>query len=158
MSGGPLPDVGPLGTWYANIVALPYPGRSLVLFTAADTMLSVVAPGRSLRTTVPVFRRRVPILLLRLGLPGVWIQARVDDLADVHVARAGAQTIDRRVLGTMSDATYQVRAEAEAVGTFDRLDLDRVEDRLAEVPLGALRSERSSHGFPADAVAELAGV
>ena len=164
LSDGPVPEVGPLGTWYANTVALPYPGRSLVLFTAADTMLSVVASGRSLRTTLPVFRRRVPVLLLRLGLPGGWIQARADDLADVHVARAGARTIDRTVLGTMTDASYQVWAEAQAAGiadaafAFEGLDLDRVEDRLAEVPLGALRSERSSHGFPSDAVAELARV
>ncbi len=158
LSEEPSPGVGPLGTWYANGVALPYPGRSLVLFTAADTMLSVVASGRSLRTTIPVFRRRAPLLLLRLGLPGAWIQTRADDLADVHIARAGAQTLDRRVLGTMTDASYQIWAEAEAAGTFDRLDLDRVEDRLAEVPLGALRSERSSHGFPSDAVAELARV
>lgn len=156
LSDGPLPEMGPLGTWYANVVALPYPGRSLVLFTAADTMLSVVAPGRSLRTTLPVFQRRVPVLLLRLGLPGAWIQARTGDLADVHIARAGAQTVDRRVLGTMTDAAYQIRASAEAAGAFHRLDLDRLEDRLAQVPLGALRSERSSHGFPADAVAELA--
>lgn len=158
LSDGPVPETGPLGVWYANVVTLPYPGRSLVLFTAADTMLSVVAPGRSLRTTLPVFKRRVPVLLLRLDLPGAWIQARADDLADVHVARAGAQTLDRTVLGTMTDATYQIRSEAEAAGTFERLDLDRVEDGLAQVPLGALRSERSSHGFPADAVAELAGV
>lgn len=156
LSEGPLPEVGPLGTWYANVVSLPFPGRSLVLFTVADTMLSVVASGRSLRTTLPVFQRRVPLLLVRLGLPGAWVEARADDLADVHVARAGAQTVDRRVLGTMIDATYQIRAEAEAAGSFDRLDLDRVEDRLAEVPLGALRSEQSSHGFPADAVMELA--
>ena len=158
LSDGPVPEVGPLGAWYANTVALPYPGRSLVLFTAAETMLSVVASGRSLRTTLPVFRRRVPVLLLRLGLPGAWIQARADDLADIYVARAGAQTLDRTVLGTMTDASYQIWAEAEAAGTFDGLDLDRVEDRLAQVPLGALRSERSSHGFPSDAVAELARV
>ena len=159
---GPLPEVGPLGTWYANGVALPYPGRSLVLrgchirVTAADTLLSVVASGRSLRTTLPVFQRRLPVLLLRLGLPGAWIGARARDVADVHIARAGAQTVDRTVLGTMMDAVYQIRAEAEAAGSFDRLDLDDVEDRLAEVPLGALRSEHSSHGFPSDAVARLA--
>ena len=156
LSDGPLPEVGPLGTWYANPVPLPYPGRSLVLFTAADTMLSVVAPGRSLRTTLPVFQRRVPALLLRLGLPGAWIQARADALADVYVARAEARSVDRMVLGTMTDASYQIRAEAAAAGAFERLDLDRVEDGLAETPLGALRSAQSSHGFPADAVAYLA--
>ena len=153
LSDAPVPDVGPLETWYANAVALPFPGRSLVLFTAADTLVSVVAPGRSLRTTLPVLQRRVPLLLLRLGLPGAWIQARADDLADIHVARAGARTTDRRVLGTMNDSVVQIWAEAKAAETFDRLDLDRVEDRLAEVPLGALRS---THGFPADAVAALA--
>ena len=151
LSGGPVPDVGPLGSWYANTVPLPYPGRSLVLFTAADTLLSVVAPGRSLRTTLPVFQSRVPLLLLRLGLPGAWIQARADAFADVHVARAGAQTADRQVLGTMVDAAYLIRAEAEAVGGYERFDLDLVEDRLAQVPLGAL-----GYGRPADAVARLA--
>ena len=151
LSDGHPPDVGPLGTWYANTVALPYPGRSLVLFMAADAMLSVVASGRSLRTTLPVFQRRVPALLLRLGVEGAWIQARANDLAQVHIARAGAQTTDRRVLGTMLDATYQIRAEADAAGSFERLDFDRVEDRLAEVPLGAIGYDR-----PAGAVGRLA--
>lgn len=120
LSDGPLPETGPLGTRYANTVALPYPGRSLVLLTASDTMLSVVAPGRALRTTLPTLQRRTPVLLLRLGLPEAWVQARADDLAAVHVARAGAQTLDRRGLGTMNDAACQIRAEAEAAGTSAR--------------------------------------
>jgi hypothetical protein len=156
LSDGPVPQTGALGTWYANTVPLPYRGRSLVLFTAADTLLSVVAPGRSLRTTLPIFRLRAPRLLLRLGLPGAWIQERADDLAAVHIARAGARTIDRRVLGTMTDLSYHIWAEAEAVGSFDGLDLDHMEDRLAQVLLGALRSEGLSHGVAADAVAEMA--
>lgn len=81
----------------------------------------------------------------------------MNDLADVNVARPGAQTVDQTVLGTMRDATYQIRAEAEAAGSYERLDLDRVEDRLAQLPLGALRSERSSHRFPADASTGLPG-
>jgi hypothetical protein len=156
LSGGALPQVGPLGVWYANIVALPFPGRSLVLFTAADTMLSVVAPGRSLRTTVPLFQQRLPLLLLRLGLSEAWVQARVDDLTDVHIARAEARTIDRSVLGTMNDISYQIQARAAALGAFDRLDLDPLEDALAKTLLGALRSDRSPYGYPSDAVAELA--
>lgn len=149
LSDAPVPDVGPLGTWFANVVALPYPGRCLVLFTAADTLLSVVAPGRSLQTTTPVFQRRAPLLLLRLGLPGAWVQAQADSLASVHIARA--RVADRRVLGTMIDAAYQIRAEAEVAGSFDRLDLDQVEDRLADVPLSAI-----GYGRPAGAVATLA--
>lgn len=151
-SDGLLPDVGPLGEWYANAISLPAPGRWLVLFTSADTLVSVVAPGRSLRTTLPVFERRLPPLLLRLGLPGPWIQARTDTFGEIHIARAGVQTADRRVLGTMTDLAYQIRAEAEAAGSFERLDLDRVEDRLAEVPLSVL-----GYGCPSDAIAGLVG-
>jgi hypothetical protein len=146
------PDVGPLGEWYANAVSLPFSGRWLVLFTNADTLVSVVAPGRSLRTTLPVFERRFPLLLRRFGLPKPWVQARADATAEVHVAKAGAQTASRRVLGTMTDLAYQIRAEAETAGSFERFDLDRVEDRLAEVPLSVL-----GYGHPARAVAELAG-
>lgn len=51
----------------------------------------------------------------------------------------------------MTDATYQVRAEAEAAGVFDQLDLDRVDNRPADVPLTAI-----GYGRPAGAMATLA--
>lgn len=163
LSEGPLPDVGPLGTWVANVVPLPYPGRSIVLRgchirdTAADTLLSVVASGRALRTTIPVFQRRLPILLLRLGLPGAWIQARAGDVKEVHVARVGAQTADRRVLGSMNDLTMHVHAMAVDAGVFDQLDFDVVEDRLAGVLLSVLGDGPRDYGRAAEAVAGLAG-
>lgn len=158
LSDGPPPDPAPLGTWVANVVPLPYPGRSLVLFTATDALVSVVASGRSLRTTLPVFQRRAPVLLLRLGLPGPWIQARADDLATVHVARVGAETPDRRVLGSMNDLAFHVDAMAHDAGSFDRLDLDGVEDRLARVLLSALGAHRRDYGHPVDTARALAGM
>ena len=162
LSGSDIPPVGgPLSTWYATTVPLPYPGRSVVLFSSAETLVSVVAPGRSLRTTLPVFQQRVPRLLRRLRVPEAWVAARAADLAQVHVTRAGALTTDRRVLGTMTDLRHQVRADAAAAGAFDRLDLDAVEDGLAEVPLTILGTGRGfprSHGTPKEALAALAGV
>ena len=162
LSGSDVPSVeDPLSTWYATTVALPYPGRSVVLFSSAETLVSVVAPGRSLRTTLPVFQQRVPRLLRRLQVPEAWVAARAADLAQVHVSRAGALTTDRRVLGTMTDLRHQVRADAAAAGAFDRLDLDAVEDGLAEVPLTILGTgggSRRSHGTPKEAIAALAGV
>ena len=161
LSGSDVPSVdGPLSMWYATTVPLPYPGRSVVLFSSAETLVSVVALGRSLRTTLPVFQQRVPRLLRRLRVPEAWIAARAADLAQVHVTRAGARTTDRRVLGTMTDLRHQVRADAAAVGAFDRLDLDAVEDGLAEVPLTILGTGRGvphSHGTPKEAIAALAG-
>jgi hypothetical protein len=142
----------PEGEWYANAVSLLAPGRWLVLFTNADTLVSVVRRDRPGATTLPIFERRFPLLLRRLGLPKPWVQARADAFGEVHVGRRGAQTASRRVLGTMTNLAYQIRAEAEAAGSFERLDLDRVEDCLTEVPLSVL-----GYGHPARAVAELAG-
>lgn len=135
-----MPSVRCLRAWtrHERSSRFPNPGRSLVLFTAADTLVSAVASGRSLRTTVPVSQRRMLVLLLRLGIPGSWIQARADDLATVHVARLGAETPDRRVLGSMNDLAVHVYALAQDAGTFDRIDLDHVEDRLDGVLLSAL--------------------
>jgi hypothetical protein len=135
-----------LGEWYANTISLPFRGRSLVAFVHSGTLLSVVAPGRALGTTVPVFQQRLPNLLRRFGLPQPWIEAHAAALTDICFAR----TASRSVLGSMNDIAQQIWAEAEWARSFDRLDLDRLEERLAGVIFGAL-----AHRSPADALAEL---
>ena len=60
----------------------------------------------------------------------------------------------------MTDLRHQIRADAEAAGAFDRLDLDAVEDGLAEVPLTVLGTGGGfphSHGTATEAVTALAG-
>lgn len=123
-----------LGEWYANPVALPFRARSLVVFVHAGTLLSVVAPGRVLATTVPVFRQRLPLLLRRLELPRPWVELQSAALTSLCFAR----TASRSVLGSMNDIAEQIRAEAEWARSFDRLDLDRLEERLAGGLFGAL--------------------
>jgi hypothetical protein len=123
-----------LGEWYANAIALPFRGRSLVVFVQGTALLSVVAPGRVLGTTVPVFMQRLPLLLRRLELPQPWIESQAAALTSLCFAR----TASRSVLGSMNDIAEQIRAEAEWARSFDRLDLDRLEERLAGVIFGAL--------------------
>lgn len=142
----PSAPTAPLGEWYANVVSLPFRGRSLVVFVQGGTLLSVVAPGRVLRTTVPTFRQRLPRLLQRLGLPQDWVDAHTAALPEVCFAR----TASRSVLGTMNDIAWQIWSDAGSVRSFDQLDLDWLEARLGEVPFGALR-----YRSPIGALAEL---
>lgn len=142
----PPAPTAPLGEWYANIVSLPFRGRSLVVFVHGGTLLSVVAPGRVLGTTVPTFRRRLPNLLQRLDLPQPWVDAHTAALSEVCFAR----TASRSVLGSMNDIAVQIWVDAESVRSFDQLDLDRLESRLAGVIFGAL-----AYRCPIDALAEL---
>src|SRR5256885_2856364 len=78
----PPPADAPLAEWFANVVSLPFPGRMVVMYTSANTLLTLVAPGRVLRTTVPVFVRRLPALLQRLNLPEPWIASQSAALSD----------------------------------------------------------------------------
>ena len=143
----PPAPTAPLGEWYANIVSLPFWGRSLVVFVHRGTLLSVVAPGRVLGTTVPTFRQRLSRLLQRLEMPQDWVDAHTAALSGVCFAR----TASRSVLGTMNDIARQVWGDAGSVRSFDQVDLDWLEARLAEVPFGALR-----YRSPNDALSKLA--
>jgi hypothetical protein len=135
-----------LDEWYANIVSLPFRGRSLEVFVNSGTLLSVVAPGRVLGTTAPVFQQRLPALLHHLDVPQSLIEAAT--LSEVCFAR----TASRSVLGSMNDIALQIWADAESVRSFDRLNLDWLEMRLAGVIFGALGYRR-----PTDVLRELVG-
>lgn len=135
----PLPTTI-LGEWYANVVPLPFPGRWIVMYTSANTLLTVVTSGRGLRTTLPVFQQRMPALLRRLRLPDPWVQAQANALEEVYVTR----TNNRRVLGSMNDLAYQIRIAAEVTRSFERLDFDCLELDLAEVPLSMLQYQHPS--------------
>ncbi|MFL5541091.1 MAG: DUF6933 domain-containing protein [Longimicrobiaceae bacterium] len=136
-----------LGEWYAHTVSLPFPGRGLVMYVSANTLLTVLVPGRAVRTTLPVFRQRMPLLLRRLELPGDWVDAQARAAAEVLVAR----TKDRRVIGSMNEIANLAWAQAEVHSSFESLDLDRLESWLARVPHSMLR-----YRYPRDVAAELA--
>ncbi|HVG43144.1 MAG TPA: hypothetical protein VM890_00385 [Longimicrobium sp.] len=136
-----------LGEWYANVVALPFTGRWLVMYTSASTLLTVVAPGRAVRTTLPVFRERLPRLLRRLGLPDEWVDAQARAAEEVIIAR----TNNRRVLGSMDDLAGLAWFVAEEHRTFQTLDLDELELALSRNLLGMIGNRQ-----PADVAAELA--
>lgn len=124
----------PLGEWYANRIPLPFRGRTAVLYTSSDTLLSVVVPGRAVRTTLPVFLERMPALLRRLDLPDAWAELHRVPTGDV----AYATTASRRVLGSMNDLANQVWFDVEAYPCWEAIDWDEIEERLSTVPLSLL--------------------
>lgn len=137
----------PLGEWYANVIPLPFPGRSVVMYTSSNTLLTVVTPGRALRTTIPIFQQRLPALLTRLRLPAAWVARHAAGASEVCIAR----TANRRVLGSMIDLANNLRSDAYAASSFDRVDLSYLEFRLSEPPMGM-----TGYRTPHQAVLELA--
>lgn len=122
-----LEPEGLLGEWYATAVELPIRGRSVVMFTSASTLLTVVAPGRVLKSTLPVFRRRLPALLERLFVPSERIAREMSSLGDVRFAK----TRDRQIVGCMTDLVNAIQGHAEYAEDPDEFDLNVVEIALA---------------------------
>jgi hypothetical protein len=142
----PTEPAFPLSEWYANAIPLPLPGRWVVLYTSAESLLTVLVPGRSLTTTVPRFKLRAEQLLRRLGAAPEWI-----DQHRIHAEQVVfARTADRRVLGTMNDLAFLAQVAAEEAKSFDRLDLDALELQLARTPFSLL-----NYGYPAGAATAL---
>jgi hypothetical protein len=129
----PPPDV-PLGEWYVNAVPLPFRGRGAVMYTSSTTLLTVLASGRTLRTTLPVFQARLPGLLESLDLPAEWVAPHATAAREVRIAR----TASRRVLGSMTDLAWLLQGYAERWSSFDDVDLGWLELRLAEPPMSML--------------------
>lgn len=137
----------PLGEWHVKVISLPFPGRSVVMYTSSNTLLTVVAPGRSLRTTIPIFQQRLPALLARLQLPAAWVARHAAGAAEVCVA----PTANRGVLASMIDLAKTLRSDAYAASSFDRVDLNYLEFRLSEPPMGM-----TGYRTPHQAITELA--
>lgn len=142
----PPSPIRPLAEWYANAIPLPFPGRWVVMFTSADSLLTVVAPGRSLGTALPTFRRRLPALLRRIGIPAESITELSNSLTEVAIGR----TANRSVLGSMNELAFLIKTIMLDAAGFDDVDLDRLEINLSEVPMGALR-----YAYPREVAADL---
>lgn len=123
----PLPSTSLLGDWYANVISLPSPVRSVVIFTNEPTRLTAIVPGRGRARTVADFQERVIDLLRRLELPSECIEREAEALAEVQVAR----TISRSVLGSMNDIAWQIRVRAELSGTHQAFSLEAMEMELS---------------------------
>jgi hypothetical protein len=123
----PAADV-PLGEWYARAIPLPFRGRSVVIYTNTTTFLTVVTLGRALRTTIPSFQERLPALLHRLLLPREWVERHRGGAAEVRIARS----VDRRVIGSMTNLANAIWWDADEAVSWDEWDLERLEWRLSE--------------------------
>ncbi len=113
-----------LGDWYGNLVPMPT-GPSLVLVCNERCMLGVVLDPED--DLLASFRRRAVALLRRQGVLSEPLEREAFHLQVIHVGK----TRDRRVLGSMNDAAWQLQAQQEQ-DPFWPHNLEQAEDLLAE--------------------------
>jgi hypothetical protein len=135
-----------LGDWYANVVSLPFRGKSVAMFVNASTLLTVLIPGRGAQRLLPVFRERTLALLQKIGLPKGCIEKEAREMADLQLAR----TKSRSVLGSMNDMALSIQLLAERQASAEEVDWDAAEMRFAEWMHGPLE-----YRYPKEVAAEL---
>jgi hypothetical protein len=133
-----------LGDWYANLIPMPA-GPPYYLAMNERSLLCVVLPHDA--DLLPAFRRRAVALLRRIGAPTETVEREAFHLQRIQLGK----TRNRRVLGTMNDAAWNLESML-----FDaprrRFSLDRVEDELAATPFSVI-----GYAFPGDAALALLG-
>lgn len=117
-----------LGEWYANVIGVPIGGHTVVLHTHNPTRLTVIVPGRSVRTTGASFKLRLLEFLRRLRIPEEAVARQKGQMDQVHYVRMA----DRSVLGTMNEFDKAICLRAAMAGSMERFDLSRMEDELSE--------------------------
>ena len=136
-----------LGDWYANRFVLDR--RPLLLLVSSRSLLPILLPARDLRSLPARLPDLVAQRLRRFGADRSLIEAEVQAMVPVHVAK----TASRSVLGIMVDFAFAVPFRLES-GQWDESSLPFVEAMLQETPCFVTRPE-SETVFPDQATRAL---
>jgi hypothetical protein len=141
----PLPSTSRLGDWYVHLVRFGRP--EFAIATSERSLLTVLLPARSLRTTLaPNLRAAVGSLLESIGVPR---QAVAREIAAMELVTFGRAT-NRRVLGSMNELAFQ--ASVHLARGDDLLTILR---RLANTPMSAIGTKQGDYGYPGEVACEL---
>ena len=127
---GHVPPENP-DDWHANLIR--YGPKKLVLFCSSSTLFACLTP--------PVTRAQIrePESIF---LPALEAAMHADGYSASSIAYCKrrfsgmkvSKTIDRSVLGTMTDYLYHIDAVMNRFGGIDRCDFGYVSSRLNEIP------------------------
>lgn len=123
-----------LGDWYVNRVVVDR--QPLLLLVSSTSLLPILIPARHVRGLPGRLSAIVAARLRRCGIDEAVITAEVAAMSSVAIG----PTTDRSVLGILVDFAKAVPFHLEP-GSWDEGTLRAVEERLAETPCYAGRSD-----------------
>ena len=121
-----------LGDWHANLI---YVARTPLVICVNDrSLLSVVVPGRDFPQILVTIQRRVVERLKRMSLRADLIANEEAAMGIVEVQPSNSKS----VLGSMNDFVHSLKWRRDR---FDIAELDSLEERLSQTPMGPLSYE-----------------
>jgi hypothetical protein len=120
-----------LGSWHANLIWLAH--SPIVLCVNDISLLSILVPGRDFPNLVSAFRNRLAERLARIGVPQETISVERAAMEVVKIEPSNSKS----VLASMNDFVRHLKWNLG--DHFNFLEADAWEERLSEMPMGALK-------------------
>lgn len=133
-AGGSEGSDNALGDWYANRIVVDR--KPLLLLVSSKSLLAILTPARDVKSLPSLLAKLVEARLRRLLVDETIIVSEVAATAPVYVGK----TLDRSVTGQLVDFAKAVPHYLPVNG-WDESTLHSVEERLAETPCRASRTD-----------------
>ena len=121
-----------LHSWYAGLFSSTFPGKLMVMYVHEPSMLTVVCKGKTVKTTWPQFKERLPALLQRYHFSQAFIEAEMTEAGGYVVAK----TNSRSMLGRMNQMPYQLEYDCSRFKTYEAISLVILENRMMDMLYG----------------------
>lgn len=112
-------------SWYAKLVSTGFAGKQLVMYVHEPSLLLVLAPGKSINTTLPVFYKRLPLLLERNHFKHEFIEHEMRFVQEGYVV---SKTNSAAMLGRVNSISYNIEARCRMFSFYNSINLDEIED------------------------------
>lgn len=112
-------------SWYAKLLSTGFAGKQLVMYVHEPSLLLVLAPGKSINTTLPSFHKRLPLLLERNHFKQEFIEHEMPLVQEGYVI---SKTNSRSMLARMNSITYNIELRCRMLPSYKAIELDELED------------------------------
>ena len=110
------------GDWYANQVTRFDGSFTAIHFLHNPTRISVLVPGTSLDSAIPIMRDRTTVLLMRKGYGRLLFQFGLLSPTEFYA------TNSRSFLASMNQMRYEIDHHLSMPETIKEINLSRIED------------------------------
>jgi hypothetical protein len=130
-----------LHSWYARLVSTSFPGKLFVMYVHEPSLMLVLAPGKSISKTLPIFYERLPALLIRANFKQSFIHHEIPLIKEGHVV---SKTNSRSMLASMNNLTSNIEFSCSRFSGYDKIDIDEIENMYMD---WLTQDKSASHGY-----------
>jgi hypothetical protein len=116
-------------SWYAKLLSTGFAGKQLVMYVHDPSLLLVLAPGKSINTTLPSFCQHLPLLPERNKFKKEFIEHEMRLVQEGYVI---SKTNSRSMPGRMNSISYNIESRCRMAPSYNALHPDEIEDSYVD--------------------------